>query len=145
MLFVWVISVALTVLAILNAALSEGVFGVIGVSLGAGVLYTFYAVALAIAIDALLALFIRRVLPGKWFNHKKAVFTVGAGEKKFCETIKIRKWKDKIPEWAGLRAFRKTKSHDRRITLTSINIFWNCATEKQFISFRRSPGMRCCF
>ena len=62
MLFVWVISVALTVLAILNAALSEGVFGVIGVSLGAGVLYTFYAVALAIAIDALLALFIRRVL-----------------------------------------------------------------------------------
>ena len=56
MLFVWVISVALTVLAILNAALSEGVFGVIGVSLGAGVLYTFYAVALAIAIDALLAL-----------------------------------------------------------------------------------------
>ena len=46
MLFVWVISVALTVLAILNAALSEGVFGVIGVSLGAGVLYTFYAVAL---------------------------------------------------------------------------------------------------
>ena len=65
-------------------------FGVIGVSLGAGVLYTFYAVALAIAIDALLALFIRRVLPGKWFNHKKAVFTVGAGEKNFYETIKIR-------------------------------------------------------
>ena len=143
MLFVWVISVALTVLAILNAALSEGVFGVIGVSLGGGVLYTFYAVALAFAIDALLALFIRRALPGKWFNHKKAAFTVGTGEKNFYETIKIRK--TKFPNGAGLRAFRKTKSHDRRITLTSINIFWNCATEKRFISFRRSPGMRCCF
>ena len=109
MLFVWVISVALTVLAILNAALSEGVFGVIGVSLGAGVLYTFYAVALAIAIDALLALFIRRVLPGKWFNHKKAVFTVGAGEKNFYETIKIRKWKDKIPEWGRFTGFSKNE------------------------------------
>ena len=114
MLFVWVISVALTVLAILNAALSEGVFGVIGVSLGGGVLYTFYAVALAIAIDALLALFIRRVLPGKWFNHKKAAFTVGAGEKNFYETIKIRKWKDKIPETGGLLVgFSKSAVADR--------------------------------
>ena len=50
MLFVWVISVAVTVLAILNAALSEGVFGVIGVSLGGGVLFTFYAAALALAV-----------------------------------------------------------------------------------------------
>lgn len=41
MLFVWVISVAVTLLAILNAALSEGVFGVIGVSLGEGVICTF--------------------------------------------------------------------------------------------------------
>ncbi len=109
MLFVWVISVAVTVLAILNAALSEGVFGVIGVSLGTGVLCTFYAAALALAFDALLALFIRRVLPGKWFNHKKAVFTVGAGEKKFYETIKIRKWKDKIPEWGRMTGFSKNE------------------------------------
>lgn len=109
MLFVWVISVAVTVLAILNAALSDGVFGVIGVSLGKGVLCTFYAAALAVLIDAFIALFIRRALPAKWFYHKKAVFTVGAGEKKFYERIKIRKWKDKIPEWGKFTGFSKNE------------------------------------
>lgn len=109
MLFVWVISVSVTVLAILNAALSNGVFGVINVSLGAGVLVTFYAAALALAIDALIALFIRRALPAKWFNHKKPIFTVSAGEKKFYELIKIRKWKDKIPEWGKFTGFSKNE------------------------------------
>ena len=109
MLFVWVISVAVTLLAIVNAALSEGVFGVIAVSLGKGVVCTFYAAALAIAIDAAIALFIRRALPAKWFNHKKAVFKVSAGEKKFYELIKIRKWKDKIPEWGKFTGFSKNE------------------------------------
>lgn len=109
MLFVWVISVAVTLLSILNAALSEGVFGVIKVSLGQGVVCTFYAAALAMAIDAAIALFIRRALPAKWFNHKKAIFKVSAGEKKFYELIKIRKWKDKIPEWGKLTGFSKNE------------------------------------
>ena len=43
------------------------------------------------------------------FNHKKAAFTVGAGEKNFYETIKIRKWKDKIPEWGRFTGFSKNE------------------------------------
>lgn len=130
MLFVWVISVAVTLLAILNAALSEGVFGVIGASLGEGVICTFYAAVLALAIDAAIALFIRRALPAKWFNHKKAIFRVRAGEKKFYELIKIRRWKDKIPEWGKFTGFSKNEIARPQDNAYLENISPNCATAK---------------
>lgn len=69
------------------------------------------SVVAEVAIDGLFAFIIRR-LPAKWFNHKKKIFIVSKGEKKFYEKIKIRKWKDKIPELGQFTNFSKNKIAD---------------------------------
>ncbi|MDD6995440.1 MAG: hypothetical protein SPH68_02815 [Candidatus Borkfalkiaceae bacterium] len=109
MLFVQVAIIATVSLCVINAALSQNVLAVLPVSAWQGVLWSVLAAAFSVALDAIIALFIRRALPKKWFDHKKPIFTVGAKEKKFYEKIKIRKWKDKIPEWGKFTAFSKNK------------------------------------
>ncbi|MGN1052719.1 MAG: hypothetical protein ACI4SH_04940 [Candidatus Scatosoma sp.] len=109
MLFVWVMIIATAALTVLNAALSQAFFAVLPVTFLQGVLWTVLTVIFVFVLDAVIALFIRRALPAGWFNHKKALFTVGAKEKKFYEKIKIRKWKDKIPEWGKFTDFSKNK------------------------------------
>lgn len=65
-------------------------------------------VAAVIAVDGLFAFIIRR-LPAKWFNHKKKIFIVSPREKRFYEKIKIRKWKDYVPELGQFTNFSKNQ------------------------------------
>lgn len=69
------------------------------------------AVVLVIIVDALVAT-VCRLLPQKWANHEKKVYTVSAKEKKFYEKLKIRKWKDAVPELGQFTGFRKNKIAD---------------------------------
>lgn len=62
-------------------------------------------------IDAFLAFLIRR-LPKKWFNFKYRFFHIFKSEKKFYEKIKIKKWKDLIPELGQFTNFSKRKVDD---------------------------------
>ena len=109
MLFVWVILIAAAGLSVLNAALSQSFAGILQMAAWESVIRTLCAVTYAFVLDALLAVFIRRALPSKWFDHKKALFTVGRKEKNFYEKAGIRKWKDKIPEWGKFTDFSKNK------------------------------------
>lgn len=64
---------------------------------------TLITAIVAVALNALFALVIRHCLPEKFFVRKETklnrfLFGVKKREKDFYETIKIRKWKDKIPE-----------------------------------------------
>lgn len=70
-----------------------------------------FAVVLVILVDALVAT-IARLLPKKCANHEYKVFAVSAKERKFYEKLKIRKWKDKIPEIGHFTGFRKNKIVD---------------------------------
>jgi uncharacterized membrane protein len=54
-------------------------------------------VVFEIAVDGLVAT-IARLMPAKFADHTKKVYQVSAKEKKFYEKLKIRMWKDKIPE-----------------------------------------------
>lgn len=99
MLFLWIVLIAAAGLSVLNSALSQSLLGVLPYSAARCVSYALFAVAFSFAMDALIAAFVRHALPSKWFDHKKSVFTVEKKEKLFYEKIKIRKWKDKIPEW----------------------------------------------
>jgi glycosyl-4,4'-diaponeurosporenoate acyltransferase len=83
-----------------------------GVSVGHVLLAVWVAVLVEVAINALAATLIRRALPQKWFDHKKKVFTVGAKEKKFYEKLKIRKWKDRVPELGMFTNFSKGEIAD---------------------------------
>jgi hypothetical protein len=91
-----------------NALFSMPAFGFgIGYVVGSVLL----TVVGAVAVDGIFAAIIRR-LPEKWFAHDKKFFNVSAKEKKFYEKIKIRKWKDKVPELGQFTHFRKNKIAD---------------------------------
>ena len=68
-------------------------------------------VVFEIALDGLVAT-IARLLPAKCADHTKRAYHVSAEEKKFYEKLKIRIWKDKIPEIGHFTGFRKNKLAD---------------------------------
>ena len=75
--------------------------------------FTALAAVLVIVIDALVAT-VCRLLPEKFANHESKVYTVSAKEKSFYEKLKIRKWKDKVPEIGHFTGFRKNKIAEPR-------------------------------
>lgn len=81
-----------------------------------GVGFTIAAVWISVlgevALDGVISTIIRRALPQKWFAHDKKIFTVSAKEKKFYEKLKIRKWKDKVPELGMFTNFSKNRIAD---------------------------------
>ncbi len=76
---------------------------------------TVVGVIAIIAWDGLMAFLIRRLLPMSWFAPGKKLFKVSKKERKFYLDIKIKAWKDKIPELGGFTSFHKnefTSSND---------------------------------
>ena len=65
-------------------------------------------ILLVIIIDGLTAT-ICRILPIKCANFESKAFIVSKKEKKFYESLCIKKWKDKIPEIGHFTGFRKNK------------------------------------
>ena len=65
-------------------------------------------VVFEILVDGLVAT-IARLLPAKCADYTKRAYQVSAKEKKFYEKLKIRLWKDKIPEIGHFTGFRKNK------------------------------------
>lgn len=96
-------SAVLIITASITLIASENFFAVMGL--------TWFAVLLVLLIDGLTAT-VCRLLPAKCANHEKKIFQVSAKEKRFYEKIKIRKWKDKIPEIGQFTGFRKNKIAD---------------------------------
>lgn len=70
---------------------------------------TVTGVIAVIAWDGLMAFIIRRALPMSWFSPGKKIFQVSKKEKKFYQSIKIKSWKDKIPELGGFTSFHKNE------------------------------------
>lgn len=92
-----VISVSVTLIS------GAGFFGVFGL--------TWLAIVAVMLIDGLTA-GLCRLLPKKCANREKKIFDVSAKEKAFYEKLKIRKWKDKVPEIGQFTGFRKNKIAD---------------------------------
>ena len=55
---------------------------------------------------------ITRLCPAKWFPIDHKFYAVGKKEKNVYEKMKIRLWKDKIPEIGHFTGFRKNKLDD---------------------------------
>lgn len=73
--------------------------------------WTAVATLTVMLLDALTAA-ICRFLPKRVVSPEKGIFQVSAKEKKFYEKLKIRKWKDKVPEIGQFTGFRKNKIDD---------------------------------
>lgn len=103
-LYLSIIGVCILILStVLTFAFGANFFYVLG--------FTALATVIVIVVDALVAT-VCRLLPAKFANHEDGIYTVSAKEKKFYEKLKIRKWKDKIPEIGHFTGFRKNKIAD---------------------------------
>jgi len=69
---------------------------------------TIYTVGV-IAVDGLFAFLIRRLTPMKWYRPGLKLFKVSKKEKNFYNKIKIKSWKDKVPELGGFTSFHKNE------------------------------------
>lgn len=73
-------------------------------------IYTFLWLLLSFAVvllPSLLVAIVIRLLPKKWFDYNKKIFRVKENEINFYKKIKIRSWKDKIPEAGQTANFKK--------------------------------------
>ena len=76
------------------------------------ILWVILSILLSILIDGLVALLIR-FIPEKKFNPFNKYFKERKNERKIYERLKIRTWKDKIPELGGkLKYFDKSRVAD---------------------------------
>ncbi len=73
--------------------------------------WTALATVAVMLMDGLTAT-VCRLLPQRFVDPEKQIFQVSAKEKKFYEKLKIRKWKDKVPEIGQFTGFRKNKIDD---------------------------------
>ena len=106
LLYVSVISVATVIIILANFFVSGNVDlnNLLRLSID-----TVTGVIAIIAWDGLMAFLIRRLLPISWFTPGKKIFQVSKKEKKFYQSIKIKSWKDKIPELGGFTSFHKNQ------------------------------------
>lgn len=67
-----------------------------------------------IAIDGILATFIRRALPEKWFDYKAKIHTVPKWEIKLYDKLGVKNWKNQVLELGVFTNFSKKKIADPR-------------------------------
>lgn len=77
------------------------------VSVGEIALSVAVGVLAIIAEDGLSALILRRLTPTAWYSPDVKVFNVSRKEQKFYRSIKIKKWKDLVPELGLFTGFSK--------------------------------------
>lgn len=70
---------------------------------------TLLGVVAIIAIDGISALIIRRLTPPSWYSPERKAFKVSKKERDFYKKLKIKQWKDKVPELGGFTSFHKDK------------------------------------
>lgn len=98
----------LTIIAVCILAISAIVAPVFSVNFFIVLALVCAATVLVIIVDAFVAT-VCRLLPKKCANHESKAYVVSVKEKNFYEKLKIRKWKDKIPEIGHFTGFRKNK------------------------------------
>lgn len=102
-LYLIIIGIANLIIAAINAVAYGGFLGWLFGSL--------ISTVAVIAVDGLTAFLVRR-LPERFFSADNNFFDVGMGERNFYKRLKIKKWKDKIPELGGFTGFHKNKVAD---------------------------------
>lgn len=103
-LYLFLIALAVLVIALsVSIAASTAFLPVLG--------WTSFATVAVLLVDGLTAT-VCRLLPASVADPGKRIFQVSAEEKKFYEKLKIRKWKDRVPEIGQFTGFRKNKIAD---------------------------------
>ena len=102
MLYTLIILIAMAIIALLNILFNNMEPWYVYI------IYTVVLTILVIVIDGIVAWIIRS-LPEKHFDYHKKVFITTEKEKKFFKIIKVKSWKEKVPELGMFTSFRKNK------------------------------------
>lgn len=78
-----------------------------GLGLGYVIYASISAAVYVIAIDAVVAAFVRRALPEKWFTYKVKIHDASRTECKIYEMLGIKLWKDHVVELGTFTNFSK--------------------------------------
>ena len=104
MFYIIVITLATLIIAVVNFLAS-------GVLTGANLLHFLLSTTLGtlsiIAVDGIFAFLIRRLLPNKLFSADRKFFTVQKKEFDLYRKLKIKQWKDMVPELGLFTGFSK--------------------------------------
>lgn len=98
----------LSIIVVANFLVAGGVSLCAHTSFFYALLMTALATVIVILIDGLTAT-VCRLLPKKCADERLKMYAVSKKEKKFYEKLKIRQWKDKVPEIGHFTGFRKNK------------------------------------
>ena len=106
LLYILTITIATVIIILANffASGDLGINNLLWLSLDTAV-----GVVAIIAWDGLMAFLIRRLLPMSWFAPGKKIFQVSKRERKIYLALKIKSWKDKVPELGGFTSFHKNE------------------------------------
>ena len=110
MFYIIVISLATLVIAAINFLASGDLTALNFFSL---LLRTLIGTVSVIAIDGLFAFLIRRCLPSSLFSADRKLFTVSKKEFDLYRKLKIKKWKDLVPELGLFTGLSKSEIADR--------------------------------
>ena len=72
------------------------------------ILFTIGFTIMAVVIDGIVAFVIRK-MPEKWFEKNRGIFKTGERELAFYEFLRVKKWKDYVPELGCFTGFHKNK------------------------------------
>lgn len=103
-LYLIIIGIANVVIALINISFYDSFFTALAFSL--------ISTVTVIAVDGLTAFLIRR-LPEKYFSADSEFFDVTLKERNFYKKLKIKNWKDKIPELGGFTGLHKNKVNSK--------------------------------
>ncbi len=110
MFYIITITAATVVIALVNFFASGGLSAINLLSL---VLKTSAGTLSVIAVDGLFAFLIRRCLPESLFGADRSFFSVSKKEFDLYRKLKIKKWKDLVPELGLFTGFSKREIADR--------------------------------
>ena len=69
----------------------------------------FFICLLVVVLPSILFFFLDRFIPKQWYGENNKLFNERKFEKKFLNAIKIKKWKDNVPQFLKIDNISKTK------------------------------------
>jgi len=94
--------ITLSLTAILNASFNVDTWGMC-------FLFVVIAFFFELALDAIIALSLRRLIPEKWINEEGWYFKTFKFEKRLYEKLGIKRWKSIVPELGGFTDLHKSE------------------------------------
>ena len=88
-----------------------------------GVVWEFSLCLLVVVSPSIIFNFIEKFFPEKWYGEDVKLFKERKFENEFFKKIRIKKWKDNVPQFLKIKNINKAKQDNSKIDTSYINNF----------------------